>query len=43
MVWEYHDTQGAVLKRIGQHPINQIDDLLPWNIDLAKTADTDAL
>ena len=33
----------AVLKRIGQHPINQIDDLLPWNIDLAKTADTDAL
>jgi len=33
----------AVLKRIGQHPINQIDDLLPWNIDLTKTADTDAL
>ncbi len=25
----------AVLKRIGNHPINRIDKLLPWNIDLA--------
>jgi transposase len=33
----------AVLKRIGQHPINQMDDLLPWNIDLTTTSDTDAL
>lgn len=24
----------AVLKRISQHPINQIDKLLPWNIEL---------
>jgi hypothetical protein len=23
-----------LLKRIGQHPINRIDELLPWNIDL---------
>ena len=22
----------AVLERIGQHPINRIDELLPWNI-----------
>jgi hypothetical protein len=27
----------AFRKRIGQHPINQIDDLLPWNIDLTGT------
>ncbi len=33
----------AVLKRIGQHPINQIDELLPWNIDLTHTQTTDAL
>ena len=33
----------AVLKRIGQHPINQIDELLPWNIDLTHTQMTDAL
>jgi len=25
----------AVLKRIGNHQINRIDELLPWNIDLA--------
>ncbi len=25
----------AVLKRIGNHPINRIDELLPWNIDLS--------
>lgn len=24
----------AVLKKIGQHPINRIDELLPWNIDM---------
>ena len=33
----------AVLKRIGQHPINRIDELLPWNIDLTLTLPTDAL
>ncbi len=33
----------AVLKRIGQHPINRIDELLPWNIDLTHTQATDAL
>lgn len=33
----------AVLKRIGQHPINRIDELLPWNIDLTQTHTTDAL
>jgi transposase len=33
----------AVLKRIGQHPINKIDELLPWKIDLAMTSETDAL
>jgi transposase len=33
----------AVLKRIGQHPINKIDELLPWNIDLNITSETDAL
>lgn len=29
----------AVLKRIGNHPINRIDELLPWNIDLAPQPD----
>lgn len=33
----------AVLKRIGQHLINKIDKLLPWNIDLNITSETDAL
>jgi transposase len=33
----------AVLKRIGQHPINKIDELLPWTIDLDITSETDAL
>ncbi len=33
----------AVLKRIGQHPINRIDELLPWRIDLEQTQHTDAL
>ena len=32
----------AVLKRIGQHPINRIDELLPWNIDLTPQP-TDAI
>jgi hypothetical protein len=25
-----------VLKRIGNHPINRIDELLPWSIDLSN-------
>jgi hypothetical protein len=31
-----NDYLTAVLKRIGNHPINRIDELLPWNIDLAS-------
>jgi hypothetical protein len=30
-----NDYLTAVLKRIGNHPINDIDELRPWNIDLA--------
>ena len=37
-----NDYLTAVLKRIGNHPINRIDELLPWNIDLAPQP-TDAI
>ncbi|EKL33347.1 transposase IS66 family protein [Vibrio cholerae HE-40] len=30
-----NDYLTAVLKRIGNHPINRIDELLPWSIDLS--------
>jgi transposase len=33
----------AVLKRIGQHPINKVDELLPWNIDLSTPAKNEAI
>jgi transposase len=33
----------AVFKRIGQHPINKVDELLPWNIDLSTTAKNEAI
>lgn len=32
----------AVLRRIGRHSINRIDELLPWNIDLTPEP-TDAI
>ena len=34
-----NDYLTTVLKRIGNHPINRIDELLPWNIDLAPQPD----
>ena len=33
----------AVLKRIGQHPINKVDELLPWNLDLSTPAKNEAI
>ncbi|ECX9583851.1 transposase domain-containing protein, partial [Salmonella enterica] len=33
----------AVLKRIGQHQINKVDELLPWNIDLSTPTQNEAI